>query len=114
MEMANTILLRCPKCNREMQVARDYTDYPEAVRVEVTCDRCDDGDFSELMHFDADGNHITRDPDIAATPAAVQTFTTGHCVYRKYPTGCPFHNLQCGWPSCDRQPTPAASGEEGV
>ena len=64
--MANTILLRCPKCKREMQVQRDETDYPEAVRAEVWCDRCDDGDFHELSHYDADGNHIVRDPKIAA------------------------------------------------
>ncbi|KRG43218.1 hypothetical protein ARC78_07585 [Stenotrophomonas pictorum JCM 9942] len=57
------ILLRCPDCKRELQVQRDEMDYPEAVRVEVRCDQCDDGDFAEVMHFDADGQHITRDPD---------------------------------------------------
>lgn len=57
------LLLRCPKCRREMMVDREPTDYPEAVRVEVTCPECNAGDFSETMHFDAAGKHITRDPD---------------------------------------------------
>lgn len=58
------LLLRCPRCKREMMVDREPTDYPEAVRAEVTCDRCDDGDFAEMMQFDAQGRHITRDPDL--------------------------------------------------
>lgn len=43
------------------------------------------------------------------------TYTTGHCTYRKSPLGCPFHNLQCGWPNCDRKPTtaPDESGKGG-
>jgi hypothetical protein len=60
--MTDLILLRCTKCPREMQVSRQETDYPEAVRVETCCDRCDDGDFHETFQYDAEGNHITRDP----------------------------------------------------
>lgn len=63
--MREQILLRCPECNREQMVAREPTDYPEAVRVEVTCPECNAGDFAEVMHFDAAGKHITRDPDEA-------------------------------------------------
>ena len=44
-------------------VAREPTDYPEAVRAEVACDLCAAGDFDEMMQFDASGRHITRDPD---------------------------------------------------
>lgn len=47
-----------------MTVDREPTDYPEAVRVEVTCDNCNAGDFAEVMQFDAAGRHITRDPDL--------------------------------------------------
>lgn len=57
------LLLRCPKCRRETMVDRAPTDYPEAVRIEVACDRCNAGDFAEVMQFDAAGRHITRDPD---------------------------------------------------
>ncbi|WP_427852931.1 hypothetical protein [Stenotrophomonas acidaminiphila] len=32
------------------------------------------------------------------------TYTTGHCENHKKPGGCPLHNLQCGYPQCDRQP----------
>lgn len=61
--LVGRLLLRCPKCRREMMVDREPTDYPEAVCVEVTCPECNDGDFAETMHFDAAGKHITRDPD---------------------------------------------------
>lgn len=57
------LLLRCPKCLKEMYVDREPTDYPEAVRIEVTCPDCNAGDFAEVMQFDADGRHIIRDPD---------------------------------------------------
>lgn len=62
MSLETQIELRCPRGARSLSVARDEYDYPEAVRVEVVCDKCDDGDFAEVMHYDADGNHITRDP----------------------------------------------------
>lgn len=57
------LLLRCPKCRKEMYVDREPTDYPEAVRIEVTCPDCNAGDFAEVMQFDAAGRHIIRDPD---------------------------------------------------
>lgn len=33
-----------------------------------------------------------------------RAYTTGHCENHKKPGGCPLHNLQCGYPQCDRQP----------
>lgn len=32
-------------------------------------------------------------------------FTTGHCANHAQPGGCQLHNLQCGYPACDRKPT---------
>lgn len=32
-------------------------------------------------------------------------FTTGHCAERAKPNGCQLHNLQCGYPDCDRRLT---------
>jgi hypothetical protein len=29
--------------------------------------------------------------------------TTGHCENHKQKGGCQLHNLQCGWPDCDRK-----------
>jgi len=40
----------------------------------------------------------------AQEPAA---YTTGHCENHKQKGGCQLHNLQCGWPDCDRKPTTA-------
>ena len=39
--------------------------------------------------------------------------TTGHCENHKQKGGCQLHNLQCGWPDCDRKPitTPPAQQE---
>lgn len=64
MNLETHILLRCYDCKREMEVQRDEHDYQEAVRVEVRCDECDDGDFAEVFQYDAAGKHITRDPSL--------------------------------------------------
>ena len=53
MNLKTHILLRCRYCARQMEVERDEYDYPEAVRVEVKCDKCDDGDFAETMPSNA-------------------------------------------------------------
>lgn len=39
-------------------------------------------------------------------------YTTGHCENHKKPGGCPLHNLQCGYPKCDRKQ--ATSAEVGA
>jgi hypothetical protein len=31
-----------------------------------------------------------------------QQLSTGHCENKKQPGGCHLHNLQCGYPECDR------------
>lgn len=59
--------LRCPKCDRATTVARHRWDYPEAVRMELLCPSCSNGDFAEPFYFDAAGKHITRDPNITPT-----------------------------------------------
>lgn len=41
-----------------------------------------------------------------AIRAAEPAFTTGHCENHRRPGGCQLHNLQCGWPDCDRKPAP--------
>ena len=56
------ILLKCPICKRQVNAKRLDTDYPEAVRLEVTCPDCDVGDFAEPMYYDKNGKHINRDP----------------------------------------------------
>ena len=30
-------------------------------------------------------------------------YTTGHCEHNNQPGGCQLHNLQCGYPECDRK-----------
>jgi hypothetical protein len=31
-------------------------------------------------------------------------YTTGHCDNNRRPGGCQLHNVQCGYPQCDRKP----------
>lgn len=64
MNVETQILLRCPCCDKETEVPRVSTDYPDAVLVEVICPGCDVGDFGEVMQYDANGKHITRDPNL--------------------------------------------------
>ena len=30
-------------------------------------------------------------------------YTVGHCANNRVPGGCQLHNLQCGYPGCDRK-----------
>jgi hypothetical protein len=64
------LLLRCPKCRKEMQIERLPHDYPEAERLEVACEDCNRGDFEECCYFDSAGKHITRDPSAASAADA--------------------------------------------
>lgn len=43
----------------------------------------------------------------SAEPAV--KYTTGHCKNKAQPGGCQLHNLQCGYPSCDREPIQSPS-----
>lgn len=53
-------------------------------------------DYSELLEL--------RERVRKLEPA--KDYTTGHCEAAKANGGvCPHHNLQCGWPECDRRPT---------
>lgn len=38
-------------------------------------------------------------------------YTTGHCRNHRLPGGCKLHNLQCGYPQCDRRPVEPKKGE---
>lgn len=56
---------------------------------------------------------------LKASPVQAEAvgYTTGHCENHKRPGGCQLHNLQCGYPNCDRRPIanpqpPAASVED--
>lgn len=65
-------------------------------------------------HFgNSDGNVIAQEA-LTAGRAAIDgaerverepIFTTGHCKEKQKPGGCQLHNLQCGYPKCDRGPT---------
>jgi hypothetical protein len=55
---ADIVTLVCPRCLRRKHVARDAADPAATVTVRIICQTCDDGDFHEPQHFDADGKWI--------------------------------------------------------
>lgn len=53
------ITFACPDCKRENpEVARIDTDPPNAVRVVLQCNYCDDGDRHSPEFFDSDGKWV--------------------------------------------------------
>lgn len=77
---------------------------------------CRDGQWDEPEWLSASGSYYLDDWCFADTPtqwmplpppplgsASAPTYTTGHCEHRKQPGGCQLHNLQCGYPACDRK-----------
>ncbi len=57
-----------------------------------------------IVHMDGyrwNGQHWQKDSPKGGSEAP--TYTTGHCENHKKPGGCPLHNLQCGYPQCDRR-----------
>ena len=56
------IEINCSKCNKLGIANRDETDPPHAVRMQLHCPECNDGNFDEPMYFDAKGKHIIAAP----------------------------------------------------
>ena len=54
-----------------------------------------------VQQYSATSDHRLMDMPAQQEPAA---YTTGHCENHKQKGGCQLHNLQCGWPDCDRKP----------
>lgn len=68
----------------------------------------------DKIRSDLHGNMVV-DRD-ASHDASSENFSslTGHCKEKAKPGGCRLHNLQCGYPVCDRKPaiTPPAKSEQ--
>lgn len=58
--------------------------------------------LQQLERGFAGRNHLEQKPQ----------YTTGHCKERAKPNGCGLHNLQCGYPECDRKPAALAHREQ--
>ena len=56
--------------------------------------------FSQLERFAALVAEKEREAWVKKTPTTV---TTGHCKEKAKPGGCQLHNIQCGFPACDRK-----------
>lgn len=52
------ITMECPWCKKTLEVDRDAGDPPEAVRIALQCDTCDDGDFHSPVFYAADGEQV--------------------------------------------------------
>lgn len=53
------------------------------------------------QQYSATSDHRLMDMPAQRKPVS---HTTGHCENHKQKGGCQLHNLQCGWPDCDRKP----------
>ena len=63
-----------------------------------------EGTVPELVDHDVVWNPLYLHPaPIPADMVMVPEYTTGHCENHKHPKGCQLHNIQCGWPECDRR-----------
>ena len=95
-------LLPCPFCGKSNALDQYPSDFLDATGANVVrCAWCHGAAPLKTWNRRA---ALTRE-----APTEAVGFTTGHCEYKKQPGGCPHHNLQCGYPSCDRRPaTPPA------
>lgn len=59
MKSSDMIDLKCWKCGAEKSNPRQSHDPPNAVRLECTCNDCEEsGVFSEVTYFDSNRNEI--------------------------------------------------------
>jgi hypothetical protein len=47
--------------------------------------------------------NFTTPPAQPAPTVQAVAYTTGHCIEKAKPGGCPLHNLHCKFPACDRK-----------
>ena len=57
------ITLRCPKCEKEARVLKMRSDPPPAELLVLPCTDCHGPDYEEWFYYDANGEHITADPE---------------------------------------------------
>jgi len=63
---------------------------------------------------DADADRLESALTKAEAVAPVASYSAGHCENKKQAGGCQLHNLQCGYPACDRKPIPPAVPVESL
>jgi predicted RNA-binding Zn-ribbon protein involved in translation (DUF1610 family) len=58
-ESPTTVILRCPKCKRQLAVKRHETDLEGTQAVEFPCPKCHvEGGFDDPVYFDKNGKQI--------------------------------------------------------
>lgn len=96
----------CPFCGPDTFVSCVFDDVSQRHR--VYCGAC--GASSGIHPYDR-----TMSVAIAAwnrRPPPEAQYTYGHCPERSKPGGCQRHNLQCGYPNCDRRAKVSPHPEE--
>ena len=70
----------------------------------INLDHADqDGPGDKLTYCELNTRLLWASWQAAQAQAAAPAFTTGRCKNKAQPGGCQLHNLQCGYPECDRQ-----------
>jgi hypothetical protein len=89
-------LRECPFCNGdgELDIDENHNHF-------VSCIECRAEGSRAACASDAANAWNTRPTAVASHAEA---FTYGHCAEKSRPGGCQKHNLQCGYPDCDRRP----------
>ena len=64
MSNADKIMLECTSCGRKKRVPREPTDAPGLALLQIVCDRCDQGNYSPQIYFDAQGHQIDCDGEL--------------------------------------------------
>lgn len=64
--IAGLVMLRCRQCARTKKTFKHRTDPPNTAVVDCICDRCDRGDFAEVIYFDAEGRQLDGDGNAIA------------------------------------------------
>ena len=57
------LAIKCPRCGRTTQSARDELDPPEAAIAMILCPDCVGGDFGETTYLDASGRELMCGPE---------------------------------------------------
>lgn len=52
------VILACHKCEKRIATKQEKSDPPGTAEIQMTCNECDNGDFSDVAYFDGNGHQL--------------------------------------------------------